>query len=109
MPLGPWIIVRNYNAFVDYITKNGIPAFVSFDHDLGHDAYVEFSRAYTSDKKFNYENVKERTGYECAKWLVEKCLDENQPFPNYQVHSMNPIGKSNIESYIESYIKSSKT
>ena len=34
MPLGPWVIVRNYDDFVKYITSNGLPEFVAFDHDL---------------------------------------------------------------------------
>lgn len=106
MPLGPWVIVRDYATFVDYITKNGIPSYVSYDHDLGHSAYVEFNRAYTSDKKFHYENVKEKTGYDAAKWLVEKCMNERLDFPEYQVHSLNPIGKENIINYIESFKRS---
>ncbi len=85
MPLGPWVIVRDYATFVDYITKNGIPAFVSFDHDLADGTF------------------KEKTGFHCAQWLVEYCLDKDLPFPEYQVHSMNPIGKENIRQYIESF------
>jgi hypothetical protein len=40
--------------------------------------------------------------------LVEYCMNNNLEFPDYQVHSMNPIGRENIRSYIESYKKSRK-
>lgn len=30
----PWYVVRNYNEFVEWISKNGLPDFISFDHDL---------------------------------------------------------------------------
>jgi hypothetical protein len=110
MPLGPWVIVRDYATFVDYITRMGIPMFVSFDHDLADEHYRQ--SMYAKDKHYtNYYTdgtFKEKTGFACAQWLVNYCLDKNLPFPKYQVHSMNPVGKSNIESYIESYIKSSK-
>ena len=29
-----WFIVRNYNQFIDWIDKNGLPDIISFDHDL---------------------------------------------------------------------------
>ena len=45
----------------------------------------------------------EKTGMDCAKWLVEYCINNNLKFPDYEVHSMNVIGKMNIKSYIESF------
>ena len=30
-----WDVVRNYNEFCNYIQDNGVPALISFDHDLG--------------------------------------------------------------------------
>jgi len=29
-----WDVVRSHDEFVDFIEKNGVPDFVSFDHDL---------------------------------------------------------------------------
>jgi hypothetical protein len=104
LPRGPWVVVRNYDHFVKYITQHGLPSFVSFDHDLGLEHYAQ-GFAGTAP---TYENYKEKTGYECAKWLVEHCIQHNYDFPEYQVHSMNPIGGKNIRSYIESYKKSRK-
>ena len=83
-----WIIARNYKEFVDLITLRGLPKFVCYDHDLA-----------------DCVNIIEMTGFDCAKWLVAYCSDRNIKHPPYVVHSMNPIGKQNIESYIESYNK----
>lgn len=80
-----WIIVRNYNQFVDYITKNGLPDLISFDHDLGE------------------EGTNEKTGKDCAKWLVEYCLDNDKKLPQFLVHSINPVGYLNIKNYLESF------
>jgi len=48
-----------------------------------------------------YGEYKEKTGLECAKFLVEYCVNENIKLPEYLVHSANPPGKKNIESFLE--------
>jgi hypothetical protein len=35
-----WEIVRNYMEFVQWITINGLPDFISFDHDLADMEYT---------------------------------------------------------------------
>lgn len=45
----------------------------------------------------------EKTGYECAKWLVEYCLDNDLDLPLCYVHSMNPVGKDNINNLLKNY------
>ena len=94
LPAGPWSVVRSYKEFCEYITKNGLPYFVTFDHDLS----IEDQNKNPATMQF-----KEKTGMDCAKWLVEYCIVNNLPFPAYEVHSMNVIGKMNIKSYIESF------
>ncbi len=81
-------LVRSYKEFVDLITLRGVPMYVCYDHDLS-----------------DFNNTEEKTGYDCAKWLVAYCVEKNIKHPSYIVHSMNPIGKQNIESYINSYNK----
>lgn len=73
--------VYSYKEFIMLITENGLPDFISFDHDLGL----------------------EKTGYDCAKWLVEYCLDKNLMLPEFAVHSQNPVGKENIECLLENF------
>ena len=68
------------------------PQYICFDHDLGID-----------DNGNLYE-----TGYDIAKWLVEKDLDDSTFITSqfkYLVHSANPVGKNNIESLLNNYIK----
>lgn len=112
LPQVEWIIVRNYNEFVKEVLTNGIPNIVSFDHDLGFEHQRDYFNVQKNpDKiidplKLNYKKYKEKTGYDAAKWLVEYCIDKNVSFPEYYIHSMNPIGARNIESYIQCYLKS---
>ena len=94
-----WIVVRNYNEFVAHIESNGLPDFISFDHDLAHSHYTpeHLWSDYGASRKWQDEQVhEEKTGYECAKWLVDYCIVNNLKFPEYYCHSMNPVGKDNI-------------
>ena len=93
-----WDVVKNYSEFCDYIQKYGSPDFVSFDHDLADDHYNDlFSDENWSkndtDVVLKYDDYKEKTGYECAKWLVDYCLENGLQLPDYVVHSANPVGK----------------
>lgn len=85
-----WVIVRSYNEFCDYIWENGVPNFISFDHDLADDDGVDAEG-----------NSCEKTGLDCVKWLI----DLGAEIPKYNVHSSNPVGKKNIISLIENYKK----
>ena len=100
-----WDVVKNYSEFCDYIQKYGSPDFVSFDHDLADDHYNDlfFDENWSkndTDVVLKYDDYKEKTGYECAKWLVDYCLENGLQLPDYVVHSANPVGKKNIESYL---------
>ena len=94
-------VVRNYQEFVDLITLRGLPKFVCYDHDLSD---CHYGHGLNRDD-IPYDSYKEKTGYDAAKWLVDYCMNKGIKHPSYVVHSMNPVGKSNIESYIESYNK----
>lgn len=105
---GDWKIVRDYKSFCnavnDIYNKTGnLPQFISFDHDLSHEHYSENM---TDPILYNemYQTFKEKTGLDCAKWLVEFCLNKNLQMCSFQVHSMNPVGKKNIESLLNSFI-----
>ncbi len=93
-----WIIVRTYNAFVKCIQDRGMPEIVSFDHDL---AEIHYDPT-TWTEGFKYE---EKTGMDCAKWLVDYCLDNGILFPKWYVHSQNPVGGKSISSLILNYLK----
>lgn len=96
-----WTTVRSYSAFVSEIETNGIPAFISFDHDLGAEAYIIASGGESAHRDYYRRPNREMTGYDCAIWLVQYCNDRALPLPECQVHSMNPVGASNIRAVLE--------
>lgn len=77
--------VKNYNEFVSkYDSLKIIPDLeISLDHDLGE----------------------ELTGYDCVKYVVNDCMERNAPLPLINVHSSNPVGRTNIIMYINNYKK----
>jgi hypothetical protein len=96
-----WTIIRNYYDFVKIIEKNGLPEIISFDHDLGP---VAFQKALgISIRPSNKIKEEEKTGYDCAKWIINYCDRNNLQLPKYTVHSMNFIGKQNIITLLERY------
>jgi hypothetical protein len=83
-----FVVVRSYAEAVGWLRKNGCPQFISFDHDLGE--------------------ADARSGYDVAKWMVERDLNDNGKFIpdtfNYNVHSANPVGAENIRGLLDSYM-----
>lgn len=94
-----WIIARDIDAVRAIISRKGMPAFVSFDHDLGdHTA----------------------SGFEIAKALIASDLDGRAGDPpstdargitgqlpedfSYTVHSQNPVGAGNISGLLDPYL-----
>lgn len=76
-----FIGLRSFTEFITYIEANGLPDFISFDHDLGL----------------------QESGYDCAKWLVAYCLDNEMELQDFVVHSQNPVGKQNITSLLNNF------
>jgi len=65
-----------------YIAEEGLPALMDLDHDLG----------------FNNP-----TGMDFLKVLAERFPDK---VPIWNVHSANPVGKANMESFLRSWTNS---
>ena len=87
-----WVIVRNYEDFVDYIKENGLPDIISFD-DLTH------TRLTTSDvweKRYDTLHDGEETGADCAKFLYSFCRKHETELPIYYIHTMNIVEVDNI-------------
>ena len=82
-----FVWVKNFEEFTGYILRNGIPEFVSFDHDLGKGL---------------------KKGLDCARWLQEYCRESGQPFPKFFVHSANPNGQREINGLLNSVNESMK-
>jgi hypothetical protein len=80
-PIGRDVTVvwaESYTDFIEYILCYDLPAAISFDYELG---------------------IKE-TGYDCAKWLVNYCVNHNKPLPIWSIHSADPMGRSNIDNFL---------
>lgn len=81
-----WRIARDFDDACFLVIKNGIPDYISFDHDLGTGP----------------------TGSQFAEWLINYMIDNQFKFPNgfdYFVHSQNPIGADNIRGKMDSAIR----
>jgi len=93
-----WVVVKNYKEFAEYIEKHGVPSLISFDHDLGDIHYD------VKDNVINYSEYKEKTGYDCAHWLINYCIDNKiRKLPAYLIHTGNTVGGINIKYLMENY------
>lgn len=97
-----WNIVRTYDEFVNWIKQNGLPDLISFDHDLAdeHIQYYFDNGGHHNPPNPQETTFTEKTGYDCAKWLVDYCVENNKSLPDYLVHSANPVGSLNILTYL---------
>lgn len=90
-----FVIVRSFDEAVRFVRLNGVPEFISFDHDLGADK----------------NGWPLPTGYDFAKWLVNSDLDRAIRIPqnfSFKVHSQNPVGAKNIEALLNNYLAHKK-
>jgi hypothetical protein len=97
-----WDIVRTYDEFVNWVKENGVPEIASFDHDLAdeHIQYYFDNGGHRNPPNPQETTFTEKTGYDCAKWLVDYCIDNKVNLPEYYVHSANPVGGLNILTYL---------
>lgn len=100
-----WKVVRNYDEFVSTIMYIGLEniELISLDHDLGDTAMNEYYNNVSPNYTLDYNNIQEKTGLDCAKWLVAESMNSKIPLPQIYVHSANPIGSANIMGYINNY------
>lgn len=73
--------VKNYEEFCKFIVENGLPDIICFDHDLSE----------------------EKSGYDCAKFVVNYCQEHNLDIPTYDIQSSNNVGKENIRSLMNNW------
>lgn len=75
-----WKVARSSEEAIRLVEEYGPPTFISFDHDLGG----------------------EDTSMVFLKWLANTHFDS---VPGFSLHSSNPVGRLNIESYMRSWKK----
>ena len=105
-----WQVVRNYDEFVAHIQLNGLENYevISLDHDLGEGAMVEYYTNVKPNYELDYNRIPEKTGMDCARYLVAEAMSKKIPLPTIYVHSANPIGAANIIGYVNNYLKNCK-
>ena len=117
-----WVVVRSYDEFVEKVRELGFENIdvISLDHDLGDTAMNEYFNNVSPNYTLDYSNIEEKTGMDCAKWLVDYYYDNYNfaedlisrkskkingiPFPKVYTHSANPIGSANIMGYINNFL-----
>ena len=76
--------VKSYDEFVDYLTRvDKLPDAICFDHDLGDG----------------------KSGYDCAKYLVDLCMNRRLKMPEWNCQSANIVGRENIDALLNNYLK----
>jgi len=99
-----WVVVRSYDEFVEKVTQIGLENIdlISLDHDLGDTAMQEWQRNVYHNYELNYDNITEKTGMDCTKWLVNQWLD-GATVADVVIHSANAVGSANMMGYINNY------
>ena len=100
-----WKVVRSYDELVAHIKMNGLEKYetISLDHDLGDTAMNEYYNNVHPNYTLDYNNITEKTGLDCCKFLVAESMNTKIPLPQIYVHSANPIGSGNMMGYINNY------
>ena len=72
-----WVVVRSYDEFVEKVRELGFENIdvISLDHDLGDTAMNEYFNNVSPNYTLDYTHITEKTGMDCAKWLVDYYYD----------------------------------
>lgn len=95
--------VKSYREFTKWITDNGLPDGICFDHDLGKETERDLIAQGYSKKEARKHKGEEKSGHDCAKWLIDYCIDHNLNLPAYSSQSANPVGRENLLSILDQY------
>ena len=93
-----WTVVRNYDEFVKEVQSAGLENIevISLDHDLGDSAMKEYYNNVSPNYQLDYDNITEKTGYDCAKWLVDFYYIKNDNLDNNDCFDFSYFIKSRI-------------
>lgn len=81
-----WTLAQSTEEAKELVKANGMPKLMSLDHDLGG----------------------EDTTMVFLKWLANEYWDGYEAVPTYFIHSANPVGIKNIDSFMKSWRKSAE-
>ena len=74
------IWVQSYQEAIQFLERDW-PDAICLDHDLGE----------------------EKSGYDIAKYIVDRCIDEGKKLPEFASQSANPVGRENIITLLSNY------
>lgn len=74
------IWAQSYQEAIQFLEKDW-PDAICLDHDLGE----------------------EESGYDIAKYIVNRCIDEGKKLPEFASQSANPVGRENIITLLSNY------
>lgn len=102
-----WTVVRNFEEFTDLVEKTGLDniEIISLDHDLDFSATRHYVEEVRETYVIDYSKIKEKTGLDAAKWLIDHSKSTGKDLPRCYTHSANPIGSGHIMGYINLYLK----
>lgn len=101
----PWAVPRSYDEFVQVLTERGMPAFISFDHDLDEEHMKEyFAMKDNGDVIIDYDKFEVKTGLDCCKYMVDMALSMNQIPAAINLHTHNSYGLKNMKEYLKSVL-----
>lgn len=95
--------LKSYLEFTSWISEHGLPDGICFDHDLSD--FQAMKSGFPDMMEDCSWPEHEKTGYDCAKWLVEYCMNNKLALPAWNIQSANPVGKENIHCLLLSFIK----
>lgn len=98
---GKWIIARSAEEFDEILCNLGRPELVSLDHDLTQGHYEVPNDEWTPENYPRLEASLGKTGYWCAKSLIEYCKENEYKLPKVFIHTMNPAGRENIKNLLK--------
>lgn len=106
---GQWHVVRHYKDFIQWITSNGLPEFIMFDHDLEYVCVVDNPKLINDNEIIingqTHYDKNQPNGVACAKWLIEYCKTNMLSLPPYLCHSQNDMGKATLLWVLDNYQK----
>ena len=73
--------LKSFKEFKLYLLANSWPDAICYDHDLGEGP----------------------SGYDAAKYIIDRCMDDDLPLPLFCSQSSNLVGKENIITLLTNF------
>lgn len=104
-----WVLCRNFEEWVTYLSYNGVPDLVSFTHDLADEHFQDQAKYELQGiEAIQYNDFVQPTGLQCAQYLCAFCEQNGLPIQAVGVHCPErPMGAHNIRTAVNTY-KTSK-